>query len=422
MNEDDLRSTLTRVAQHAAPEPDSLDRLKAGRHRYETRRRNTFAATAVAGVAALAVLAIQVLPNGASGDPPGFATGGPGSPKPITLKAERVAFINNDGELKLYDPQTDELVPFATGAVQPGNLRHRFPAYTEDGTLRWVTIDGSGNSVVRETDPDATPPTVEVLIETLGEIVAASYGPEGQVAYMVRDGDSLVVRVATEPDPTRPGKDMWTFPPSLGRGISSEDSVKLAWSPDGSYLLVVNTFVDTAETRQDETLLVLGADGSKVMGPVNGTHGLWIDANRFAYMPYLAADGDLWRVHDITTGDEDLLDLDLPGSARPELSPDGKKLAVEDVPNGEIVIYTLESGSQIRFPGSGPTWTGTDEVMISVLEPCDPDRCPAGEPWIHDGTAVAIEISEDASRDLTGITHTGEAAVLWVSTTQEGRG
>ena len=248
------------------------------------------------------------------------------------------------------------------------------------------------------------------LLDLRGTVDAIDYGVDGQLAYLLNDGTQQTLYVWQG---TGEPRALWTFPAYLGRGLSSDDALRVAFSPDGTRVLVVNTFVDTARERQDETLLVLDLEGRPVVDARNGTHGIWLDTTRVAYLPYAPDEDDVWRALDVTTGEETRMPLDLPASTNPALSPQGTHLAVEDAATGSVVVLDLASGERQTVEGSGPVWFDLDTLLVSEMEACDASRCET-EMWRPTGRSVLVDLGEpDGSRRFVPITATLETSVLF---------
>ena len=403
VNEEDLKTTLTRVAHRAQQDPAALDRIKTGRHRREVRRRTITATSAVATVAALAFAATQLLPGGAD-DPGSFATDPPGTPTGAPTdpyRARTIAYVTGAGGVRTFDVATGEPgYSYGFGA----DTRPTHVHLGSDGWLYVVADSGPGRSRLTAheqatycpngTDERCLPPRTEVIDTVGGRIGAIAWDGQGSFAYLASgDPDATLGQHVLYLDRgDGAAVPLWTFPGYLGRGTNSDDELQVEFSPDGSKILVVNTFVDTAQERQDETLLVFDLDGNQVVPARNGTHARWSTSGTIFYLPIDPSD-DTWRELNVDTGEETELAISLPGATNPALSPDGRSLAIEDEGSNSITILDLEDGSTETMPGAAPLWFDADTLLVTELEDCRPDLCEV-LPWMDTGRVLKIDVGE----------------------------
>lgn len=424
MNEDELRNTLTRVADRARPSLDTLDKIKTSRHKLERRRRATAYGSTLAGLVALAVVAVQVLPNGGK-DPGGFATG---NPNPPAAQYDVDLVVSNDGRtLTVWSPSDSSSTSFDIENLAPGenvtdNAWMRFARLDDNGTLRYVVTDGAMSTVWEKANPRTDIAPVKVL-GLNGSILAIDYRSNGNLAYLT-DADQQIAAFTLSRSSTP--ELVWTFPQHLGRGVGPDDDLQVAWSRDGNFLLLGNTYVDMASERSDEMVIVLDSEGRKVVSPFDGTHARWIDNTRIAYVPYSANLGNRWRILDLTTNEETKLDIDIDMSARPAVSPDGKLLAVEDSDNDSIIVLDIDANEPITISngGAAPVWFDDHTLMTTELERC-PEVCPEvdydGIKYRETRRVQLIDINDpDAPRTIASISSTRDASVSWKVSSDSG--
>lgn len=310
----------------------------------------------------------------------------PLAPSPVLSLAPQFVVWSEERTLHVYDMQngrdavlerstdvaTDAARPFAS--VAHGQLRW-FEGDRTAAILRAIPVDALFGD-----DPDAE---VETLVSFDGWLQAVGSSRDGRLAVLLASDEQQqrveVWGTSGEPLERNPPRTViWRFPPYLGRGLSPDDATTLAWSRDGMRLLVVNTFVDTADTRGDETLLVLAADG-RARTVRQGTHGVWIADNEIAYQPY-RGDGDgSWLVLDAASGSEHELGMRLPDAAAPAVSPDRTQLAIERWDADEVLIRDLNAGIERRVSGGAPQWLDNDRLLVSEMASCEDvigDGCP----------------------------------------------
>lgn len=406
MQEEDLKTALTGLAGRAEAAPGALERITAGRRRHEVRRRAMTATTAVAAVTALAFGAVQLLGTRSADRPPTFASDqpGPGGPPTSTptpspfepFATDRVAFVATDGSLRVYDPATGEV-----RIAQEGRGEHRLPTFDGvTGELYAVAWDGARSTIWQIGDDDcppqkACPSSDRQELAVKGRIDALAV-LAGRVAFLSMDepeGAEAFHRLWVLGDGTRDPAALWQFPPYLGRGVTSDDEVSVSFSPDGEQLLVVNTFVDTAEERQDETMLVFDLAGNLLLEPINGTHARWTDAGTLLYKPLSPPDDNRWRELDPTTGDVRELPIDVAGATNPVLSADGSKLAVENEGTNSIIVLDLATGATEIVPGAAPIWLDGETLLVTEVEECEPDLCEV-QPYRDTGRVLRITVGE----------------------------
>lgn len=430
MNEENLKTTLSRVADRAQQDPAALDRITTGRHRRDVRRRTLTATGAVATVAALAFAATQLLPRGAE-DPGSFATDPPGpSGQPSVDPTDDPAFQYRVSLIGVPEGRRGVIYDAGGNEIKSNGFGHRTViavGLSADGRLsRMVGIDDAGSSriYVDEIDPSCSDtPTDpcerlgdEPLIE--GRIGAVDWSDPDAFAYLV-SGDPTAASEQHvlyldngDGDPQR----LWTFPEYLGRGVSSDDELYVEFSPDGSKVLVVNTFVDTAQERQDETMLVFDLDGNQVVPARNGTHARWSASGTIFYMPVDPID-DTWRELNVDTGEETEMPIALPQATNPALSPDGRSLAIENEGSNSITILDLEDGSTEIMPGAAPLWFDADTLLVTELEECEPDLCEV-LPWSDTGRVIKMDVGEIVGEPFP-ISTTRGASALYGSVGEE---
>lgn len=152
--------------------------------------------------------------------------------------------------------------------------------------------------------------------------------------------------------------------------------MRVAWSPTDEYLLVVNTYVDTAETRADDTMLILRPNG-EVVDILAGTHGVWIDETHLVYQRYVN-DGRWW-LRDVATGLEDQLTVPIPVATNIAVSPDGARIALESFDRNETLVLAIEDASTQLVPGAAPVWYDPHTLLTAEMASCVQvlgDECP----------------------------------------------
>lgn len=419
MNEDDLRNALTRLAGRASAGPDALERVAARKRARDVRRRVSGAVAALAAAAAVALVVVQTRPPGEPTPPGGFATEAPG-PAPTSgthplAVASKIAYSYDD-DVYAYD--FDGEPRLVSGSSEHSEY---FPFPHADGRV-WLILeagDGGLESGVWQVDLTSGEKGSVVDFEFNELVNAIAYRPD-RIAYILNRGfsrqtlylldlsDPRVVEAAPDERDSF-AAEVWTFPTYSGRGTSSDDEVSVAWSPDGTKLLVVNTWIDTAEERANESVLVLTPEGEQVVPPRDGTHARWLDDGSVLYK---RLPGKEWVVLDIATGEERAL-AGLPETGdHPSVSPEGTRLAMDDASESPTVVaYEIATGRVEEVaPGAvAPLWLDEERVVVTLVEPCV--ECE-GPRWQPAGQTMVVDLDTGRS-DPFPIASTLDARVLW---------
>jgi len=195
---------------------------------------------------------------------------------------------------------------------------------------------------------DATKGTTGELFKAPGGFTM-DWSPDGRrLAYMTVDFDKCSCATAYLYTPGENAHRIWTSKSWAGRGGTQLDEMSIAWSPDGTALLIVITALDT-EVQGDkivtaDTIYVLRSDGSQVLKPQLGTMARWAPDGRSIYYRRLGPSG-AWRVLTVAGGEQSALGL--PSEAyRPRVSPDGTKIAFDDgKEHPSVFVFDIASGA-----------------------------------------------------------------------------
>lgn len=421
VNEERFKQGLRVLADEASPSEDALLRLAARRRGRAVRRRFAEGLATIGVVTILSVVALQVWPES---DPalPRLNNPPPGSSSRV---AEQVAF-SFEGDIYVHD------IDGATRRITDDGYEalDMFPALHGSEQVWWVTrAQGRLPSVLWEMDLTSGRRSALVEIDDDVQAFGAHEGHQ-RLAFIVAGphGEQQRLSVLDIADPRFDqtedrsarwdlAEEFWSFPRYLGRGTSGEDEVAVAWSPEGERLLVVNTFVDTANERTDETLLVLDAAGRTVRAPVHGTFGRWVTDDVILFR---AIADDTWRVVDLgADGETAFPDWPSTGAA-PVISPDGRMVVMHDErPAPELPrLYAadLQSGRALlgsAFEGIRPIWLDDRTLVATGVEAC-PEDCM--EHWRFTAETFRVTLDDD-QRSPFEISATSDACVRFVMTT-----
>lgn len=394
MNEHDLRTALQTLAESPAPSHEGLERIQNARRRHDIRRRASRAATAVAGVAALAVLAVQLMPGS---DDPSFAEPGPQAGGEVF--AVRMVSWN---ENKVFNTRLPARQLSRDGLVQAlddgdPETAERAPAIDAEGNVFWVSVAADGqSSAIWRADADGN--NRRQILKSQGVIQRLAVRGGDEVAFLVAAETGWSVHLAR---PEGTPSLLWQFPLALGRGISTDDSISVAWSPDASRLLVVDTFVDVANERAEETLLVL-TDTGDAETILHGTHATWLPNGTILYRPLGPSTDGSFVVHDLTSSDEQPTDIKGDALYGPVVSPDGRLVALGNATDGTVLVANLEGGEHRVIDGGYPIFLSPTALGVSELRFCSPTDC--GVPiWLptERGRSLDLESGEEQALGAT---------------------
>jgi Tol biopolymer transport system component len=269
----------------------------------------------------------------------------------------------------LYDSAStaaQQLVSLAAGAapearfVSPDKI-----AYSETTTL------GAG----RITAFDLTTRSTNVVLSATGYIPAFTYSHDGSMlAYLVHDPQGNASLHAR-----RSGQDQsYKLNAILGRGVSRDDEVRLEYSADDKYLLMVDTFVgNQGQAPQTGQFLVMRtADLSVAFVPPSGvssnaTMATWArHMDRLYYRDAVGVrtwDAEAPSVGTLATG---LHWYD------PASSPDERSLAFTDIDGGfvpHVKLFDLQSrqtAATVTGPRSHPIFVSADTIWYLEEQAC----------------------------------------------------
>lgn len=311
------------------------------------------------------------------------------------------------GDVWLYDGETGRRRRLTTDGVARHDSRPRFRS---GGMVTYLTSSQEFGPDPAMFEFDLATGKSEMVRLLPGYIRAYDWSPDGNVlAYSSApaEGRAPELHITGNGLPR-----LRRFTPILGRGgFVNYDETRVEWSPDGRHLLMQDTALDAS---QDETLYILGADGSDALAPRRGTWARWSADGRTVYCNCAttpAADDCRWMAIDLAGGVS--TPLLIPSGARPSVSPDGRLLAYDD---GEDTpsVYVLDP----RRPGTrprvlaraaiAPIWLAPSRLAFTNTRPCPrtEDECMAGghgsmfEPA---GSAAAFNLTTNRRTPLSPI-------------------
>ena len=291
------------------------------------------------------------------------------------------------------DPMHPVTLCTITGPVQsPRIISASEIAYATAGT-------GSAGSIATIDPSSNTGGTLASW--TAGAFASGAYAfsPDAStLAYLASSAAGVELHlVAREDDRT-----ITTLPPVPGRGISpDDDSLMIAFSPDGAYLALVETFTGSG-TGAQASFQVRRLDGSLVAGgPPGRTMGTWSGRGGTLYFRD-SAGVERWTAPSTVSPI-------LPGVnwIRPQPSPDGRWIAFtqrSDLGLPSVKLLDLSSGSARALVAGAtePFFLTPTTLWYEQARLCGPsDACGMGGPSIGTGATFVYDLTTGRSTPST---------------------
>jgi hypothetical protein len=289
------------------------------------------------------------------------------------------------GELWLYDVVTDTVRRLTSDGEDPRQYRPQFRdsntiSYIQDATIFDLdTTGGKPRKVFKEGD----------------DIRAFEWSPDGSsLAAIVLAGRAWRLSVLNASN----GKvrDIKTVSLSdFGRGGVDDDETKLAWSPEGTKIAVVDTgaLEASAPNFAGNTMLVVATDGSEPIPARRGSFARWSpDGTTIYYTDFMGA-GRLFAV-ELASGTVTPLAATAP-VRRPAPAPVGALIAYDDGNAAtSVLVFNAATGATRRLgAGLAPLWLAPDVLMATNTRPCSGEECNEGPPWVVTGSTIRLPLS-----------------------------
>jgi hypothetical protein len=377
--------------------------VPARQARYNRPSLNTIVSLRPLRVAGLVLLSLLTACGSPAPSNPGSASRSPagsGSPSPAGVAGFRVLFSASSGnasDIFLYDSASSapqKLVSLASGQ-DPG------PRFISAQKMAY--IDGSlpGSNRIMSLDLSSKASTVEVT--TAGYVPAFAFKHDGSaVAYLQHDqNNKAALHVKAN------GKDTSISLNSIpGRGVGRDDELRLEYSPDDRYLLMVDTFLgNQGQAPETGQFLVLRATDNTIafLPPAalsaNATMATWArHSNRLYYRDAVGV--RTWDAESTTIGTlaSGLHWYD------PAASTDDRSIAFTDI-DAQFVphvrVYNLSSKQAVAptsTPRSHPIFITPDIIWYLEEQACQ-SECMGG-PWLASGKVLAYDLKSKTETAL----------------------
>lgn len=325
----------------------------------------------------------------------------------------------HDEDLWLYSVSTDSVSRLKRGLTVGSNVQ---PEFFDDRSITFSderepdAKNVFGQYSLYRLDVRSRGVTEILRLET--DILAYGWSPDRtQLAYEVRtftprvvEGREVEITTSalclydTTAGTTKVIRPLQILP---GRGGSESDERSITWSPNGRAILLVDTF-------QDPSVHVVDTNGLGLVVPRPGTFARWLDDSTIVYREEnrLRTDGGKrrgrWFSLDLKTEKAERIGLPA-GMSRPEVSPDGTLIALDDADTEDPATYlcdlaTGESRLLVRGYGA-PIWFSNTLVAVTAGGPCPP-RTECNDRWTPLDKTIVIDLT-DGSREGLKLPTTG---------------
>jgi hypothetical protein len=274
------------------------------------------------------------------------------------VKDNNIWIVNNDGSGKtqVTGDGGDDLVYTSVD-------------WCSSNILTYSKCSNSNCTVINHKLDDASNQT---LFATDKGINRVRWSHDGTILASIGGDTKLVWRINLFKDSNTIIK---TFKPTLGRGVGLEDGLSLEWSPDDSFLLSLNTFINDPN---EDPIQVYQRDGSMLSSaPLPATQPTFADASGYYYYK---ADNDINR-QKISGGAWSLVFSGVQQGHNFAASRNGKYIAYWSFDGNTISLNAYEVGKDVK-PISGnlsnPVWLNKDDKDLVALKTSPDSNSPDG--------------------------------------------
>jgi len=297
---------------------------------------------------------------------------------PLALKA--IAYVGTDGGLWLYEVSARRSTELVKGSSISLISQPRFVGPSQ---IDYIETD--------DTHANAKIISVQLDLKNLRTVLKRN--PDGIDAFGWTSTDrSLAYVVEGNPPSIRldeggsSDRKIRTLVATGGRDFVQEDEISIAWSPDGRYVLAVNT-------TQSDSIVVFDRSGHVLTRPIFGSDARWLpDSAHIIYRDNadFAATRTSWLELDLRTNGRRLV-ARTADRVRARLSPDGKELAYDDGLTKSFILYLSTGKERLLVRGAiAPVWTSNTTLLMTRVRPCKEGECDPTQPWVALGRSEAI--------------------------------
>ena len=312
----------------------------------------------------------------------------PGQP----AAAEAVLQLQGSSTPVLADV-TDAKTPKTLCGISGGNFQ---PELVTQTMVSWYATQGSpsasGTSVIAVLDLFNGASTVAASWSGGGFMDGLhAWSPDrGFLAYVASDSSAVSLHLLSGGG-DRVVATMGAVP---GRGFNpNDDDSYLAFSPDGAYFALVQTFTSSGDQLQVRRTI----DGSLAFSLARGTMATWGSTGSRLY--YRMPSSSVVQVWDSTAGVAQAFGQQASWiRPRADAGDDNLAFTVRDsagTPHVWVYGHGGRSGGQLPNVRSAPTWLNSTTFFYVEEAACSPN-CGAGPAWQPDGKTFTYDIAAQA--------------------------
>ena len=312
--------------------------------------------------------------------------------EPKSSSTKPVAVIWTEEGVGLYDIGADSVMSVKTADELPGyGVRFRTP--TQVTFVRGREPSDEAHTFGQESlyELDLKTNQAQELIRLPNHVLAFEWSPDGSVlAYLVAaetERRGLPSPLCLFDSLSGVTTQIKSLSYTIGRGGNQWDERSIAWSPNGTRLLVLDTV-------QSPPLYVVDLDGRNVIRPRAGTFARWLSDERIVYLENPNDAFEPWRWRTVSTASGRVSAFPLAaGTFRAAFSPNGQFIAFDDgakVPS--VYLFDLETReSHLLAHGYvAPLWLGPRLIAATSA-----GRCPRSYfcviPWLPTDETIGID-------------------------------
>lgn len=330
------------------------------------------------------------------------------SPETSPSQSERQVVYAFRSDLWVYNVTSDSQVRLTRDGASREELRPRFrDAHMVSFAAHWAPEDDEhpfGQDSLYEVD--LRDGQAREVLRVPGEIVAHDWSPDGRrLAYLAGPSQALCLYDATQDKIAL----VRALPGLGGRGPHQGDEMSVFWSPRGTAILMVDTFLLT-RGGSPPTAYVLDPNGREVAPPFTGTFARWFPDGRTAlfreeeYGAFQKERGavERWFTLDVTTGRTRRSRMPA-ATFRPAISPDGTLIAYDDgKTEPSLYVFDVSTGKSRRLARRyvAPVWLGEDLVAATATTKCTGGAECDFAPWTKRSATAGFDVERGTRRRL----------------------